>query len=181
MTSDPADGVTTGATSPIIVTGLSASQLYTFSATATNTSGTSVASTDSNAVATENGWVSSVSSVAGSVHEKALTWQSDYNESVTAAFPGVNGLLYLALLDVDSTDTPTDLYDMTLTSGGFDLLAGQGSNLTTGSATGVPCFVLIDAGTSTVLSPVPVSGAPSLAITNAGAQKKGTIRLSIKQ
>lgn len=52
ITSNPAGGTGTGSTSPIVVSGLTASTQYTFTATARNGGGTSVSSTPSISVST---------------------------------------------------------------------------------------------------------------------------------
>lgn len=91
---------------------------------------------------------------------------------------------------VADTDKPTNLYDMTLkdSTGLKDVLLGKGANLVTTNGTSETVVVsrilttgLIDVSTtSTAHAMVPLYGAYTLAITNAGAATTGTILLYTK-
>jgi hypothetical protein len=75
-----------------------------------------------------------------------------------------------------SGSQPTDAYDVTANDAyGVDTLAGQGANLSNATTTMVqPCIPAKD-GTTTSTAPRPVDGTISVAVSNAGNTKSGTI------
>ena len=106
-----------------------------------------------------------------------VDWLSSSTGICTAVLSDVYGQIQRVTINPGVT-SPTAAYDMTLADAdGWDVLGGQGADLSSTVTTSVACCV----GSSTVgLVPVAACGNLTLAITNAGASKVGAIRLYLK-
>ena len=91
VTSSPGGFIGTGSSSPIIVSGLTISTPYTFTATATNISGTSASSTPSTSVSTYTFRVNSETSVVPTV---ADGFTITNNNTVTMTNNGTRGFVF---------------------------------------------------------------------------------------
>lgn len=110
-----------------------------------------------------------------------ISWTSDgsqaYAETIAIQSPGE----LIAVTFDPGTPAPTANYDVVLTdSEGVDVLAGQGANLSDTVSTMVCPGIPVKDGTTTSVGPRPVYGNLSLAISNAGASKAGTIVLWVR-
>jgi hypothetical protein len=75
-----------------------------------------------------------------------------------------------------SGNQPTDSYDVTaLDAYSFDVLMGQGANLSNSTVTKVCPTIPAKDGTTTSTGPQPVSGTITIAVANAGNAKSGTV------
>jgi hypothetical protein len=80
-----------------------------------------------------------------------------------------------------SGSQPTDAYDVTvLDAYSFDVLMGQGANLSNSTVTKVCPTIPAKDGTTTSTGPQPVSGTLTVSVTNAGNTKSGTIVLWVR-
>jgi len=109
-----------------------------------------------------------------------IDWASSTTGACTATVGDVYGEIQRVTIKPDAGATaPTDSYDVTLQDAdGFDVLIGHGANV---SSTTVASFAsMVEETTSSGCMPVPVMGSLTLAITNAGDQNGGIIRLYLK-
>lgn len=108
----------------------------------------------------------------------AVAWTSNSigaaSESVQLQQPGE--LIGVTFKPGTSGSQPTDAYDVTANDEyGVDVLAGQGANLSNATATMVQPTIPAKDGTTTSTAPRPVDGAITVAVSNAGDTKSGTI------
>jgi hypothetical protein len=106
------------------------------------------------------------------------TWTSNSSgaasESVELNQPGE--LIGVTFVPGTSGSQPTNAYDVTANDAyGVDVLAGQGANLSNATATMVQPTIPAKDGTTTSTSPRPIDGAITVAVSNAGDTKGGTI------
>lgn len=112
-----------------------------------------------------------------------VSWTSDASgnatETVSLSQPGE--LIGVTFVPGTSGSQPSANYDVTANDAyGVDTFAGQGANLSNSTATMVqPCIPAKD-GTTTSTTPRPVDGAITVAVTNAGNTKSGTIVLWVR-
>jgi len=106
-----------------------------------------------------------------------VDWLSSSTGICTSVLSDVYGIILRVTINPGAT-SPTAAYDMTLKDAdGWDVLDGQGSNLSATVTSSTACCV----GSSTLgFVPVTVVGSLTLSITNAGASKVGAIRLYLK-
>jgi hypothetical protein len=110
-----------------------------------------------------------------------ITWTSNasgaYSETIAIRSPGE-----LAEVDfVPGSPAPTANYDIVLNDErGVDVLSGQGANLSDTTPYVVAPGIAVKDGTTTSVGYRFVAGNLSLAITNAGASKQGTIVLWVR-
>ncbi len=112
-----------------------------------------------------------------------LAWTCTAGGAVSSAtsIPVVGKIERVVFVPGTSGNQPTNLYDVTLTdTGGADVLAGQGADLSNTSTTTVcPCVLMTD-GTHTGANPFVVAEALTLTVANAGNAKSGTIYLYVR-
>jgi hypothetical protein len=101
-----------------------------------------------------------------------VSWTSNGSGAATETV-SINGTILRFTTNPGST-APTDNYDITLTDeDGYDVLGGAGANRDTATTESfVPQILGSDA---TTVFPVVVAGTLTLAITNAGDTKNGTV------
>lgn len=109
-----------------------------------------------------------------------VDWLSSSTGACTATIGDVYGVIQRITIKPDSGATaPTNAYDVTLSDAdGFDVLIGHGANVSSSTVTSFASMV--EETTSSGCMPVPVMGSLSLAVTNAGDQNGGIIRLYLK-
>jgi len=109
-----------------------------------------------------------------------VDWLSSSTGACTATIGDVYGIVERITIKPDSGATaPTNAYDATLSDvDGFDVLIGHGANLS--SATLTSFASMVEETTSSGCVPVVVFGSLSLAITNAGDENGGIIRLYMR-
>jgi hypothetical protein len=122
------------------------------------------------------------------VNRSALTryvtaWTSNASgaasESVELIQPGE--LVGVTFVPGTSGSQPTDAYDVTANDAyGVDALSGQGANLSNATATMVAPTIPAKDGTTTSTAPRPVDGTLTVAVTNAGNTKSGTVVLWVR-
>lgn len=117
---------------------------------------------------------------SGGVEKITIAWTANgsgaYSQVVNFA-----GFIMSAVTDPGAApNAPTDNYDMTLNDeNGIDLLGGLGANRDTATTEEIfPGAVMTD-GTLQSLIPRARNGDATLAITNAGAAKRGILNLYI--
>lgn len=108
-----------------------------------------------------------------------LAWVSATDGSVTENVAGLHGTIEAVEFIPDAGGTqPDDLYDITLKSddSDIDILGGKGANLSESANTRFDTDPQ-----STPILPQPAAGIYKLAVTNAGAQNGGTIKIYFRQ
>ena len=110
-----------------------------------------------------------------------LVWTSDASGNATVTVPNVIGEIRRIVTNPsDGATSPTADYDVTLKDAdAVDVMVGQGANLSQ-SANKSFYGVTTDAISSQYI-PITVYGDLSLAVTNAGNAKKGTIKLYLRK
>ena len=140
VTSSPGSLTWTGTSSPIIVSGLTSNTIYTFTVTATNSGGTSVASSASSAVTTKTSsptigtaTVSSLSAVSVAFTEPSGGTGTITGYTVTSSPGGLTGTGSSSPISVSGL-TPNTIYTFTVTatnSGGTSVASSASSAVTT--------------------------------------------------
>jgi hypothetical protein len=106
-----------------------------------------------------------------------LTWTSTASGAVTVAVPAFHGTLARVVTNPGAT-APSANYDVTLSDeDSIDLLATKGANRHTTTTESFTPF----SGDGTSNVPMVMAGTSTLAITNAGSAKVGTITLYIER
>lgn len=110
-----------------------------------------------------------------------IDWTSHTDGTVTQALPkAYSGYLERVVFNPGST-APTNLYDVTLTDEqSFDVLHGQGANLSDTNTTDVSPGVPLKDGTTTSVTKCLIDDVLTLNITNAGSSKTGAVVLYIR-
>lgn len=104
----------------------------------------------------------------------SVAWTSSADGNVTIVLPPLSGIIAKVVTDPGST-APSDNWDMVLTDvDGFDAFGGSGANRDTANSEAFKPFV------STTGDAV-IYGTSTLAITNAGDSKTGTVKLYIRK
>jgi hypothetical protein len=115
------------------------------------------------------------SSGAVPVNFVAFSWTSDSSGNADATSEQVTGVILRVAFNPGSA-APTDNYDVTLSDAdGIDVLAGQGANRDTTTSEHICPGVALYDGTTTSVVPVAVFSPLTLAVTNAGSAKTGTV------
>lgn len=117
------------------------------------------------------------------VRRYTVDWTSasdgTYSEAINSG-ETIAGEIVRVVFNPGST-APTANYDITITDAqGFDVLAGQGANLSATDTTNVAPGVPVKDGTTTSVGPMIVCDVLTLSITNAGASKNGTVVLYVR-
>lgn len=109
-----------------------------------------------------------------------IDWTSHTDGTVTQALgKSYSGILERVVFNPGSP-APTTLYDVTLTDDqGFDVLGGQGADLSATATTSVKPGIPFKDGTTTSVAPIVIDDTLTLNITNAGSGKVGAIVLYI--
>lgn len=115
---------------------------------------------------------------ANSIARYKIAWTSASDGTVTATV-SVNGcLLRWAFVPAGGGSAPTDNYDMTLSDvASIDVLGGTGANLSTSATKESATGMTFTDGTNNAPVPRAICDELTLAITNAGSGKSGTIYL----
>ncbi len=105
-----------------------------------------------------------------------IDWTSHTDGTVTQAFPkAYSGIIERVTFNPGAT-APTANYDVTITDDqGFDVLGGQGANLSATVTTSVKPGIPFKDGTTTHVAEICVDDTLTLNITNAGDSKVGAI------
>ena len=116
----------------------------------------------------------------------SLNWTSDASGNVVATINDMDGTLVRAVtVPSDGATSPTANYDVTFSdSDGIDLLSGLGANRSQSTAENIPCMQVhvYDSASSTTLMAQPVIAGPAaLAISNAGDEMKGVLKIYMKK
>ena len=117
------------------------------------------------------------------IRKYTLAWVSTAGGAVSGNETGyISGEILRVVFKPDGGGTqPTDLYDVTLLDdAGFDVLAGQGANLSNANTTNVCPGVPMKDGTTTSVRPQIVDDTLELQVSNAGSAKGGTIYLYVR-
>lgn len=112
------------------------------------------------------------------VRQYTTTWTSNASGVASDTINLVQGgeLVGVQFAPGTSGNQPTDAYDVTvLDAYNFDVLMGQGANLSNSTVTKVCPTIAAKDGTTTSTGPQPVSGTLTVAVSNAGNTKSGTI------
>ena len=111
----------------------------------------------------------------GNISEYSMAWTSDGSGNVSGnTFDIKRGVLVAVEYDPDGTDAPTANYDVTLNvtdSTGADLLGGTGANLSATATT--RSKPLVNTSGEIYFE----GGTVDLVVANAGAAKKGVVKL----
>jgi hypothetical protein len=108
----------------------------------------------------------------------SIAWTSDASGNVNATLADIGGTIERVVYAPDVTSAPTTLYDVTLTDrDGLDVLNSTGANLssTTVSQKTVTCT------DATTARPMATMGSLALSVSAAGNDKKGIIRIYLRQ
>ena len=112
------------------------------------------------------------------IHTLGITWNSSSAGNVTATIPAIDGVLMRVTFDPSASAAPSASYDIVVNDvDSFDVLRGAGANLSA-TVTTSPGIFATDASYG---YPMPINGALTLAVTNAGNAKTGLIRLYIRR
>jgi len=106
-----------------------------------------------------------------------FAWTSSTLGNVTVALPAFHGRLARVVTNPGTT-APTANYDVVLTDvDGVDLLAAKGANRHASNTESFSPF----SSDGTTFTPMVMAGTSSLAITNAGSEKIGTITIYLER
>ena len=109
-----------------------------------------------------------------------LAWTSAADGSASGDTPSLSGELMKVVFDPGSA-APTANYDITLNdANGFDVLAGFGANLSATVTTQLKPGIAFKDGTTTSVAPTVIDGVLTLAVTNAGDTKSGSVVLYLR-
>jgi len=132
--------------------------------------------------ATTSGTVTLSQSNVGSLYKYKYDWTSDASGNVVDNTLTIRGgyIQRVAVTSDDGATSPTNLYDFTIKdSDNFDVLQANGANWATATDDSFcPVLKVTDDSTSTVTK-IPVMGTMTLAITNAGNARGGTITIYV--
>ena len=116
------------------------------------------------------------------VVKHTFDWVSDGSgaASVASSVP-VSGTILRVSFIPSATAVPTTLYDVVLNDAdGFDVLAGQGANLSETTKTNVCPGVPLKDGATTSVTPMVVDSILTLVVSNAGASKAGKVIVYVR-
>jgi hypothetical protein len=114
------------------------------------------------------------------VRRVSIDWISDASGDATATTGIVSGTI-LGVTFNPGSPAPTANYDVTLLDqAGRDVLAGLGANLSATDTLGVCPGQAFTDGTTTSVAPISVNDVLTLAVSNAGDSKAGSIVLHLR-
>ena len=113
-----------------------------------------------------------------------FAWTSDASGAVSGTLTGpLQGVIArVVFIPGTSGVQPTNAYDVTLLDGnGFDVLAGNGANLSNVTTTQVVPACSITDGVTPTVTPIYISDTLELQVANAGNAKSGTLVLYLEK
>lgn len=117
----------------------------------------------------------------GYVKVITMDWTSHTDGTITGTTPTkkINGQIVKVEFDPDSGATqPSDNYDLTVVDeNNYDILAGQGANLSQTNTTAVVPGVSFKDGVTTSIFPQYISSTLQLVGANCGASKGGIVKI----